>query len=195
MSDAPIHGLFEAIEQVSLPRLGVHGRNSYMVRCIFSWLWKAITMFSSIPQTRSCGKKKCRQEWWLIQRFSMCLGFGVFLMVAFTQENKIFKNPKTPGNDKSNFFPCAVTSSVMKIAFKFQILCSFLFWMTFLFHMCKECVLGCYDNTFFQSGKRTLPFISCVEYSDHTMMGTSALFGEDTYGTFFFFFFLRYAYF
>lgn len=58
MSDAPIHGLLEVAEQVSLPRLGVHGRNSSMLTCIFSWLGNAITIFSSIPQTRSWGKTR-----------------------------------------------------------------------------------------------------------------------------------------
>lgn len=65
---------------------------------------------------------------------------------------------------KSNFLTCAVTSSVMKIAFKFQIICSFS-----LNLVSKECVLGLYDNTFFQWGKRTLPFISCaVAYNDES---------------------------
>lgn len=66
---------------------------------------------------------------------------------------------------KSNFLTCTVTSSVMKTAFKFQIICSFSLNLGN-----KECVLGLYGNTFFQWGKRTLLFISCaVAYNDECL--------------------------
>lgn len=57
----------------------------------------------------------------------------------------------------------------------------------FLNFVNKDCLLGCYDNTFFQCGKRTLPgLFLLLPVQFHRMMGASALFGEDTLAFYFF---------